>query len=107
MQATYCYSSLAFPSHRSNWNYSFNFRCSSSKPDWCSGAPRLLAAIANDDNLPVLNYFKVADGSEPYTATLFTAIICMGCVIIGIKKCFSKCIIEDQHLETFGCFQTK
>ncbi|XVE48510.1 hypothetical protein DITRI_Ditri01bG0007600 [Diplodiscus trichospermus] len=48
-----------------------------------TGAPRLLAAIANDDILPVLNYFKVADGSEPYTANLFTAIICMGCVIIG------------------------
>ncbi|PIA33318.1 hypothetical protein AQUCO_04100026v1 [Aquilegia coerulea] len=27
-----------------------------------TGAPRLLAAIANDDILPVLNYFKVADG---------------------------------------------
>ena len=48
-----------------------------------TGAPRLLAAIANDDILPVLNYFKVTDGSEPYIATLFTAIICMGCVIIG------------------------
>ncbi|XP_022762680.1 cation-chloride cotransporter 1-like isoform X3 [Durio zibethinus] len=48
-----------------------------------TGAPRLLAAIANDDILPVLNYFKVADGSEPYIATLFTAFVCMGCVIIG------------------------
>ncbi|XP_039039942.1 cation-chloride cotransporter 1-like [Hibiscus syriacus] len=48
-----------------------------------TGAPRLLAAIANDDILPVLNYFRVADGSEPNMATLFTAIICMGCVIIG------------------------
>lgn len=48
-----------------------------------TGAPRLLAAIANDDILPVLNYFKVADGSEPYIATLFTAFICMGCVVIG------------------------
>ncbi|CAN4080222.1 unnamed protein product [Withania somnifera] len=48
-----------------------------------SGAPRLLAAIANDDILPVLNYFKVADGQEPHVATLFTAIICIGCVIIG------------------------
>ncbi|XP_039049453.1 cation-chloride cotransporter 1-like isoform X2 [Hibiscus syriacus] len=48
-----------------------------------TGAPRLLAAISNDDILPVLNYFKVADGSEPYMATLFTAFICMGCVIIG------------------------
>ncbi|KAF6139570.1 hypothetical protein GIB67_015527 [Kingdonia uniflora] len=27
-----------------------------------TGAPRLLAAIANDDILPVLNYFKVAEG---------------------------------------------
>ncbi|KAH6757469.1 hypothetical protein C2S51_038812, partial [Perilla frutescens var. frutescens] len=35
-----------------------------------TGAPRLLAAIANDDILPVLNYFKVADGSEPHAATL-------------------------------------
>ncbi|KAE8671131.1 Cation-chloride cotransporter 1 [Hibiscus syriacus] len=48
-----------------------------------TGAPRLLAAISNDDILPVLNYFKVADGSEPYMATLFTSFICMGCVIIG------------------------
>ncbi|KAK4778969.1 hypothetical protein SAY86_006497 [Trapa natans] len=48
-----------------------------------TGAPRLLAAIANDDILPVLNYFKVAEGTEPYTATLFTAFICIGCVVIG------------------------
>ncbi|XP_059668408.1 cation-chloride cotransporter 1 [Cornus florida] len=48
-----------------------------------TGAPRLLAAIANDDILPVLNYFKVADGCEPNIATLFTAFICIGCVIIG------------------------
>ncbi|XP_038894315.1 cation-chloride cotransporter 1 isoform X1 [Benincasa hispida] len=48
-----------------------------------TGAPRLLAAIANDDILPILNYFKVADGSEPYFATLFTAFLCIGCVIIG------------------------
>ncbi|KAA8514853.1 hypothetical protein F0562_018032 [Nyssa sinensis] len=48
-----------------------------------TGAPRLLAAIANDDILPVLNYFKVADGSEPHLATLFTAFICAACVIIG------------------------
>ncbi|KAL9687096.1 hypothetical protein QQ045_031492 [Rhodiola kirilowii] len=48
-----------------------------------TGAPRLLAAIANDDILPVLNYFKVADGSEPYLATLFTAFICISCVVIG------------------------
>ncbi|OVA14992.1 Amino acid permease/ SLC12A domain [Macleaya cordata] len=47
------------------------------------GAPRLLAAIANDDILPVLNYFKVADGNEPYLATLFTAFICISCVVIG------------------------
>ncbi|KAM0009072.1 putative amino acid permease/ SLC12A domain, SLC12A transporter family [Helianthus debilis subsp. tardiflorus] len=48
-----------------------------------TGAPRLLAAIANDNILPLLNYFKVADGSEPHIATLFTAILCIGCVIIG------------------------
>ncbi|XP_020235873.1 cation-chloride cotransporter 1 isoform X1 [Cajanus cajan] len=48
-----------------------------------TGAPRLLAAIANDDILPILNYFKVADGSEPHVATLFTAFLCVGCVIIG------------------------
>ncbi|KAL4587077.1 hypothetical protein LXL04_011727 [Taraxacum kok-saghyz] len=48
-----------------------------------TGAPRLLAAIANDDILPVLNYFKVPDGSEPHLATLFTALLCGGCVIIG------------------------
>nr|XP_009804713.1 PREDICTED: cation-chloride cotransporter 1 isoform X1 [Nicotiana sylvestris] len=48
-----------------------------------TGAPRLLAAIANDDILPVLNYFKVVDGSEPYVATFFTAFICIGCVVIG------------------------
>ncbi|MCD9561381.1 Protein ccc1 [Datura stramonium] len=48
-----------------------------------TGAPRLLAAIANDDILPVLNYFKVVDGSEPHVATFFTAFICIGCVVIG------------------------
>ncbi|KAK6932092.1 Amino acid permease/ SLC12A domain [Dillenia turbinata] len=48
-----------------------------------TGAPRVLAAIANDDILPVLNYFKVAEGNEPHVATLFTAFICIGCVIIG------------------------
>ncbi|KAM3259866.1 hypothetical protein ACQJBY_051263 [Aegilops geniculata] len=48
-----------------------------------TGAPRLLAAIANDDILPVLNYFKVSEGVEPHAATLFTALICIGCVIIG------------------------
>ncbi|KAG5254639.1 cation-chloride cotransporter [Salix suchowensis] len=48
-----------------------------------TGAPRLLAAIANDDILPILNYFKVADGQEPHIATLFTAILCVGCVVIG------------------------
>ncbi|KAF9666471.1 hypothetical protein SADUNF_Sadunf16G0232700 [Salix dunnii] len=48
-----------------------------------TGAPRLLAAIANDDILPILNYFKVADGHEPHIATLFTAFLCVGCVVIG------------------------
>uniref|UniRef100_A0A1D1XEN2 Cation-chloride cotransporter 1 n=1 Tax=Anthurium amnicola TaxID=1678845 RepID=A0A1D1XEN2_9ARAE len=48
-----------------------------------TGAPRLLAAIANDDILPVLKYFKVTEGSEPHLATLFSAFICVGCVVIG------------------------
>ncbi|XXG68386.1 hypothetical protein AAC387_Pa06g1485 [Persea americana] len=48
-----------------------------------TGAPRLLAAIANDDILPVLKYFKAADGREPHLATLFTAFICIACVVIG------------------------
>ncbi|KAJ0989759.1 hypothetical protein J5N97_008115 [Dioscorea zingiberensis] len=48
-----------------------------------TGAPRLLAAIANDDILPVLKYFKVTEGEEPHFATLFTAFICISCVIIG------------------------
>lgn len=48
-----------------------------------TGAPHLLAAIANDDILPVLSCFKVADGREPHIATLFTAFICLGCVVIG------------------------
>ncbi|XP_074573484.1 cation-chloride cotransporter 1-like isoform X1 [Curcuma longa] len=48
-----------------------------------TGAPRLLAAIANDDILPVLKYFKVTEGGEPHLATLFTAFICIGCVVIG------------------------
>lgn len=48
-----------------------------------TGAPRLLAAIANDDILPVLNYFKVADGGEPHIATFFTAFLCIACVVIG------------------------
>ncbi|XP_010921512.1 cation-chloride cotransporter 1 isoform X2 [Elaeis guineensis] len=48
-----------------------------------TGAPRLLAAIANDDILPVLKYFRVTEGGEPHLATLFTAFICIGCVVIG------------------------
>ncbi|XP_039141392.1 cation-chloride cotransporter 1 isoform X2 [Dioscorea cayenensis subsp. rotundata] len=48
-----------------------------------TGAPRLLAAIANDDILPVLKYFRVSEGDEPHIATLFTAFICISCVIIG------------------------
>ncbi|KRH12773.2 hypothetical protein GLYMA_15G193400v4 [Glycine max] len=48
-----------------------------------TGAPRLLAAIANDDILPILNYFKVGDGGEPHVATFFTAFLCIGCVVIG------------------------
>ncbi|KAL0321395.1 UNVERIFIED_CONTAM: Cation-chloride cotransporter 1 [Sesamum radiatum] len=48
-----------------------------------TGAPRLLAAIANDDILPVLKYFKAADGGEPHIATLFTAFLCISCVVIG------------------------
>uniref|UniRef100_A0A0E0MV86 Cation chloride cotransporter n=1 Tax=Oryza rufipogon TaxID=4529 RepID=A0A0E0MV86_ORYRU len=42
-----------------------------------TGAPRLLAAIANDDILPAY------EGSEPHVATLFTSFICISCVIIG------------------------
>ncbi|KAJ4981532.1 hypothetical protein NE237_032369 [Protea cynaroides] len=48
-----------------------------------TGAPRLLAAIANDDILPVLNYFKVVEGGEPHVATFFTAFLCCACVVIG------------------------
>ncbi|KAJ1298580.1 hypothetical protein BS78_01G464400 [Paspalum vaginatum] len=48
-----------------------------------TGAPRLLAAIANDDILPVLNCFKAYEGSEPHMATLFTSFICIACVVIG------------------------
>lgn len=48
-----------------------------------TGAPRLLAAIANDDILPVLKYFKAPDSVEPHLATLFTMLICAGCVVIG------------------------
>uniref|UniRef100_A0A0D6R1J8 Cation-chloride cotransporter 1 n=1 Tax=Araucaria cunninghamii TaxID=56994 RepID=A0A0D6R1J8_ARACU len=48
-----------------------------------TGAPRLLAAIANDDILPVLKYFKAADSVEPHLATLFTAFICGFCVVLG------------------------
>ncbi|XP_066339271.1 cation-chloride cotransporter 2-like isoform X2 [Miscanthus floridulus] len=48
-----------------------------------TGAPRLLAAIANDDILPILNCFKAYEGSEPHVATLFTSFICIACVVIG------------------------
>ncbi|PWZ26167.1 Cation-chloride cotransporter 2 [Zea mays] len=48
-----------------------------------TGAPRLLAAIANDDILPILNCFKAYEGSEPHVATLFTSFICVACVVIG------------------------
>ena len=48
-----------------------------------TGAPRLLAAIANDDILPVLKYFKAPDSVEPHLATLFTMLICACCVILG------------------------
>lgn len=46
-------------------------------------APRLLVAIANDDILPVLDWFKCEDGKEPHLATLFTLLICCGFVLIG------------------------
>ncbi|OEL36584.1 Cation-chloride cotransporter 2 [Dichanthelium oligosanthes] len=48
-----------------------------------TGAPRLLAAIASDDILPVLNCFKAYEGTEPHVATLFTSFICIACVVIG------------------------
>ncbi len=48
-----------------------------------TGAPRLLAAIANDDILPVLKYFKAPDSEEPHLATLFTMLLCASCVILG------------------------
>ncbi|CAM6097171.1 unnamed protein product [Calypogeia fissa] len=48
-----------------------------------TGAPRLLAAIANDDVLPILKYFKAPDSTEPHLATLFTMLICAGCVVLG------------------------
>lgn len=48
-----------------------------------TGAPRLLAAIANDDIIPVLKYFKAPDDEEPHFATLFTMLICASCVILG------------------------
>ncbi|KAI3816717.1 hypothetical protein L1987_16421 [Smallanthus sonchifolius] len=48
-----------------------------------TGASHLLAAIANDDILHVLNRFKVADGSEPHIATFFTSFLCIACVVIG------------------------
>ncbi|XP_024378755.1 cation-chloride cotransporter 1 [Physcomitrium patens] len=48
-----------------------------------TGAPRLLAAIANDDILPVLKYFKAPDGVEPHLSTLATMFICSSCVVIG------------------------
>ncbi|CAI5536201.1 unnamed protein product, partial [Closterium sp. Naga37s-1] len=40
------------------------------------GAPRLLAAIANDNVLPVLNAFKAESHQEPHLATLFTLLLC-------------------------------
>jgi potassium/chloride transporter 4/5/6 len=36
-----------------------------------TGAPRLLAAIANDDIIPALKYFKTPDDEDPHLATLF------------------------------------
>ncbi|XP_024376501.1 cation-chloride cotransporter 1 [Physcomitrium patens] len=48
-----------------------------------TGAPRLLAAIANDDIIPVLKYFKASDDEEPYYAMIFTMFICAGCVVLG------------------------
>ncbi|GJP42960.1 hypothetical protein CLOM_g2480 [Closterium sp. NIES-68] len=46
-------------------------------------APRLLTAIANDDILPILDWFKTEEGQEPYLATLCTLLICAGFVCIG------------------------
>lgn len=46
-------------------------------------APRLLVAVANDDILPVLDWFKCEDGKEPHLATLLTLLICCGFVLIG------------------------
>ncbi|CDY12058.1 BnaC03g59740D [Brassica napus] len=62
-----------------------------------TGAPRLLAAIANDDILPILNYFKVADTSEPHIATLFTALI-----LSDVFKLLAS-TVEIPSLEPFLC----
>ncbi|GJP72957.1 hypothetical protein CLOP_g3724 [Closterium sp. NIES-67] len=47
------------------------------------GAPRLLAAIANDSVLPVLNAFKADSDKEPHLATFFTLVLCCSFVLIG------------------------
>ncbi|GJU29266.1 reverse transcriptase domain-containing protein [Tanacetum coccineum] len=58
-----------------------------------TGALRLLAAIANDDILPVLNYFTGANGGEPHIAMFFTTFLCIARVMIGNLDLISPTII--------------
>ena len=46
-----------------------------------TGAPRLLQAIANDNLIPALHWFRGA--GEPRRALLCTFCICFGCVMVG------------------------
>eukprot|EP01018_Ginkgo_biloba_P028414 Gb_14499 [translate_table: standard] len=47
------------------------------------GPPRLLVAIANDDILPILKYFKATNNVEPHLTTLFIAFNGIACVVLG------------------------
>ena len=47
------------------------------------GAPRLIAAIANDRILPFLEYFTTKEGQEPRRALLLTVTITLAGVLVG------------------------
>jgi potassium/chloride transporter 4/5/6 len=48
-----------------------------------TGAPALLAAIANDEILPIFNFIKSKEASEPYRAICITLLLCALCCLIG------------------------
>jgi len=48
-----------------------------------AGAPQLLKSIANDGNIPILNFFKTKNNEEPRRAVVFTTGLAALCCLAG------------------------